>query len=276
LARDPSTPGRLYAAGGGVFRSDDGGHSWTTVAATFEVGPVALVVDAADPTTLYAGTVLGGVQRSTNGGATWQPKNEGLDRTDVLALTADPSNPSVLYVGLDTGGLYKSVDGAESWGPTGLADVSVRAVVVDPDDPGTIYAATVFDGVFKSADGGDSFEPASAGLTTLELQALASDPEAPASLYAGTARTACFGRPTAVRRGRRSRSACRRCAWRRSRSTVAAGVVYAGTRGVWTFEPRCLATCGVCEQCDTLAGCVAGRVSIVARRSSRAARTSRS
>jgi hypothetical protein len=36
----------------------------------------------------------------------------------------------------------------------------------------------------------------------------------------------------------------------------ATNVVYAGTRGVWAFAPRCLETCGVCEQCDTLAGCV--------------------
>src|SRR5262249_22674402 len=51
LARDPTEPGRVYAAGGGVFRSDDGGGAWTTVTASFELGPTALVVDPTDGAT---------------------------------------------------------------------------------------------------------------------------------------------------------------------------------------------------------------------------------
>jgi len=257
LARDPSTPGRVYAAGGGVFRSDDGGVTWTTRAASFNVGPVALVVDAADPATLYAGTLLAGVQKSSDGGVTWVPQNDGLERTDVLALVADPNDPSVLYVGLDTGGLWVSGDGAASWSPTGLGDVSVRAIVVDPTNSAVIWAGTAFDGVFKSSDGGGTFVPASTGLTALEIHALAGDPLAPATLYAGTARDGVF------------RSTDGGASWSafavglppiRVASLVAdpvtAGVVHAATRGVWRFEPSCPETCGTCEICDTLAGCI--------------------
>src|SRR6185436_12201456 len=120
-----------------------------------------------------------------------------------------------------------------------------------------VYVGTLVDGVFKSSDGGTTFAPASQGLTTLEITTLAIDPATPTTLYAGTARDGVF------------RSLDGAATW----TSFAAGlppvrvgafavdaaeanVLYAGTRGVYVFEPRCLESCGSCEVCDTLAGCV--------------------
>jgi hypothetical protein len=55
------------------------------------------------------------VFKSSDGGRTWSPKNEGLGETDVRALTVDPTNPSRLYAGTHGAGVYVSVDGGERW-----------------------------------------------------------------------------------------------------------------------------------------------------------------
>ena len=81
LAIDPSTPGTLYAGtqgggmfrSGGVFKSTDGGATWSAAndGLPMNAQVQTLAIDPATPRTLYAGTADGSVFRSTNGGATW-------------------------------------------------------------------------------------------------------------------------------------------------------------------------------------------------------------
>ena len=64
LAIDPATPTTLYAGtyGGGVFKSANGGASWSAVnSGLTSLAVLALAIDPATPTTLYAGTSGGGV-----------------------------------------------------------------------------------------------------------------------------------------------------------------------------------------------------------------------
>src|SRR6266852_4984349 len=71
LAIDPRTPTTLYAAGDGVFKSTDGGNTWSAVNTGLTTPYVdTLAIDPRTPTTLYAGTVAGGVLTSTDGGNT--------------------------------------------------------------------------------------------------------------------------------------------------------------------------------------------------------------
>ena len=74
LAIDPSAPATLYAGtGGGVFKSTNGGGSWTAINAGLITSSVhALAIDPSAPATLYAGT-SGGVFKSTNGGEAGRP-----------------------------------------------------------------------------------------------------------------------------------------------------------------------------------------------------------
>jgi len=107
LALDPANPTTLYAATGGsglgdfggLFKSTDGGASWEPINEGLESlmatrSPVAaLVIDAANPQVLYAGTSGYGVFRSTDGGVHWRPFNDGLTNLDarLLALTSGPA-----------------------------------------------------------------------------------------------------------------------------------------------------------------------------------------
>ena len=59
----------------------------------------AFVIDPTDPDIMYAGGVAGGIWKSTDGGASWNPADDLLLNLAVASLAIDPTNPSVLYAG---------------------------------------------------------------------------------------------------------------------------------------------------------------------------------
>src|SRR6516225_7902247 len=76
---------------------------------------LALAIDPATPTTLYAGTEGGGAFKSTDGGDSWTAINNGLTNLSVRALAIDPCTPMNIYAGTFGGGAFKSTDGGDSW-----------------------------------------------------------------------------------------------------------------------------------------------------------------
>ncbi len=198
LAIDPTTPATLYAGtylylgrGGGVFKSVNGGRSWSAVNTGLETAyglasVNALVIDPSTPATLYAGTYRRGVFRSVNGGGSWSAANTGLpdDFSDVSALAIDPSTPATLYAGVYNRGVFRSVDGANSWAAvnSSLTNPDINALAIDPTMPATIYAGTNGHGVFKTLNAGSSWE--AMGLTDQYVSELAIDPATPATVYA--------------------------------------------------------------------------------------------
>jgi photosystem II stability/assembly factor-like uncharacterized protein len=128
LALDPHHPQIVYAGttDHGLFKSTNGGTSWRAAGlkstnggagwrSTGPKGPFSVASLALDPSsaqTLYAGTTLdadasyrgnnGGVFRSTDGGRSWQPFNEGLTNPNVLALAIDVTGKA-LYAGTQGG-----------------------------------------------------------------------------------------------------------------------------------------------------------------------------
>lgn len=105
LAIDPATPTTLYAGtqGSGVFKTTDGGASWSAINnGLTNLLVFALAIDPATPTTLYAGTFAvggGGVFKSTDGGASWSLLNTGVFGRDRRALAIDPGTPTTIYAG---------------------------------------------------------------------------------------------------------------------------------------------------------------------------------
>jgi photosystem II stability/assembly factor-like uncharacterized protein len=170
-----TTEGVLYAGtwGGGLFRSMDGGDSWTAVNAGLTSTTIWSL--AVSGTTLYAST-NGGVFRSEDEGQTWFPANTGLPSTGALAVSG-----TVLYAGTSGGGVFRSRDGGDSWTAvnTGLTSAYVEALAVSGT---TLYAGTT-EGIFRSEDDGDSWTAANTGLTSTYVQTFS---VSGTTIYAGT------------------------------------------------------------------------------------------
>ena len=151
----------MGATGGGVWKTEDAGCSWTNVSdGFFEVSAVgAIAVAEVDPNVVYVGTgsacIRGnvstgrGMYRSLDGGDTWS--FVGLeDAGQIGDLAVHPRDPDLVYVAAlghpfgrnETRGVYRSTDGGETWenvlfpnDSTGAVDLSMN-----PRNPREIYA----------------------------------------------------------------------------------------------------------------------------------------
>jgi photosystem II stability/assembly factor-like uncharacterized protein len=198
LVVDPTNPAIVYAGGfRGVFRSTEGGNNWVSVSNGIFPFVVALVIDPAAPSTLYAGVqgeTFPSVFKTTNAGGLWSPINTGLPRvggTGVQALALDPASGAV-YVGLAALGVYKTTNGGASWtqASAGLTNLDVASLRIDAEHPGTVYAGTRGGGVFRSVDGGAAWVAINDGLYDKSVVALGAS--GPGRLLAGTAGSGVF------------------------------------------------------------------------------------
>jgi len=185
LAVDPAQPAIVYAAtGNGVFRSQNGGGSWSDRSQGLgNRSATSLAIDPRTTSTLYAGTV-GGLFKSTDSGGTWSALG-GPVGTAISSIVINPITSSELYVSA-AGVIHKSIDAGVTWQPArnGIRFNTVTALAIDPSTPATLYAGS-HDGAFKSVDAGASWT-ALQGIYTggLFIPAIAVDPQVPATLYA--------------------------------------------------------------------------------------------
>jgi len=176
------------AAGGGVFRSDDGGRTWRAAGLAGQAVR-ALAQAPSNPDVLVAGT-LDGVYRTEDAGETWQrisPQgHEEIRNLDSVAI--DPRNPEVIYVG--TFHLpWKTTDGGRRWVPVhqGMIDDSdVMSILIDRTNPHRLYASAC-SGIYRSENGAALWKkiqgiPFSARRTHVIRQ----DPQRGAIVYAAT------------------------------------------------------------------------------------------
>ena len=136
----------------------------------------SLLINPADPKIMYAGSVGGGVWKTTDGGASWNPLSDLLPSIGIGSLAMDPRDPNILYAGtgesytnLQRGdsirgiGIFKSTDAGATWnqlpGTTVSAYYYVNKIVVSPNDSSRIYAAT-WSGIFISQDAGATWRNA--------------------------------------------------------------------------------------------------------------------
>src|SRR5580658_5398996 len=153
---EPSSPNVIFAAGDGLlFRSADGGNTWTSV--TPSGFPNALVFDPFTAGALYLATNTA-ISKSTDSGQTFAPLSQLPNNVYFLALAADPKNAGVLYAGT-TAGIYEFSQGAWTLKAAGtsatlIADPSSAAFYATLAAPG--LAAY---GIVKSADGFTTTSP---------------------------------------------------------------------------------------------------------------------
>ncbi len=201
IAVAPSDPNVIYVGSGeglqrpdlsvgdGIYKSTDGGKSWTHLGLRDGQQIARILVDPKDPNRVFA-AVLGhpygpneerGVFLSTDGARTWTRVLYKDPDTGAIDLTFDPTNSQTVFAALwsarqtpweggsiegTTSGLFKSTDGGKTWRrltqglPTNEQHVGRIGVTVAPSDPRRMYAAVdagPLSGVYRSDDAGESW-----------------------------------------------------------------------------------------------------------------------
>lgn len=199
--------------GGGLFRSTDGGFSWSEVLNLGEPyseprhGFKRIVFSPSDPDIIYAGACIYhvdlnanstltsyGIFKSTDAGITWQPANDS-QTSDICVndLAIHPENPQVVYATSAAEGLYKTIDGGVHWQQLSGLPVDVRAVALHPHDINVIYAGTQGSGVYTSADGGIHWNQLVAGMEPNDrIWDIVFNPADPSTVYAGSFMTGVY------------------------------------------------------------------------------------
>ncbi len=163
LETHPTNNKVIYAgtAGGGVWKSSNGGASFTPIFDQYAQSIGKVAVDPKDPdNTIWVGTgeiftrnsvsVGDGLYKSIDGGTSW--KKMGFDKSERISnIVINPENTQEMYVSVlgalwgdsEERGVYKSTDGGSTWDKvlyidqtTGCADF-----IMDPKNPNVLYAS---------------------------------------------------------------------------------------------------------------------------------------
>jgi photosystem II stability/assembly factor-like uncharacterized protein len=194
----------------GVFRTTDGGKTWTKVLyVNDKTGIADIAQDPSDSLTLYAaayeyqrypydykgGGPGSGIYKSEDGGATWKRMTRDLPEgvTGRIGLAVSRTTPGVVYALIEhnDGGIWRSENYGENWKRTCDAPTFKRVnsrpfyysqILVDPMDDKTVYVLST--GLFVSNDMGRKFRPIGTGIHP-DHHALWIDPSNPAHLIEG-------------------------------------------------------------------------------------------
>ena len=234
----PGNPDSMLVsdAWAGVFASTDGGANWlpsnsgitVRTGGTGDAIPIfCLTYDPTHSNVVWVGTQnTRGIFKSTNGGATWTRKDQGVIEKEGITfrgITVDPTDSDIVYAAAElsswvwnkgqprsgrefdmTGGVvYKTTDGGESWAEVWRGDNLARYIWINPRDTRMLYVSTgIFDreaansnpqtgepggeGILKSIDGGKTWIAINNGLNNLYVGSLFMHPANPDILLAGT------------------------------------------------------------------------------------------
>ena len=219
IAVHPSDPDTAYVcalghawganAERGVFKTIDGGESWEKVLYIDEdTGCSDIDMDLSNPRILYAGmwthrrrpwrfdsgSTETALYKTTDGGATWEKKTEGLPKgpMDRIGVAVAQSRTNIVYLvteAADEGTLFRSEDWRESWKMVHEdARINFRPfyysdIRVDPTNPEVVYSLS--GRLYKSTDGGRTFKRIANGVHG-DHQAFWIDPEDSDRLLSGS------------------------------------------------------------------------------------------
>lgn len=177
--------GPLWSEGGdrGVYRTTDGGATWTRVLEIDEnTGATDLEFDPADPDTIYAaayqrrrhvwgflgGGPKSGIWKSTDNGKSWRQVKTGLPKGDMgkIGLATTPADPRIVYATIEADeeerGFYRSLDRGESWEKRtdyisgGTGPHYYQEIEASPTNADRVYQMDVF--LHVTRDGGKTMD----------------------------------------------------------------------------------------------------------------------
>lgn len=204
---------RALGYGNGVFKTVDGGQTWTNMGLKESRQIGEILIDPRNSDVVYVaaeGSAWGpgkerGVYKTADGGKTWENVLFISENTGVANISFEPGNPDVIYAGAEQrrrtqytkigGGpesaFYKSTDAGKTWSkltngiPTD--DKGGMEIIVSPDDPNIVYVmfeATENGGFYRSVNRGGSFDKMSDYFTSGQYYTeLFADPHNPEKVF---------------------------------------------------------------------------------------------
>ncbi|MGZ5004348.1 MAG: WD40/YVTN/BNR-like repeat-containing protein, partial [Chthoniobacterales bacterium] len=137
-----------------------------------------IAIDPRNPGVFFVGTATGGVFKTGDNGASFDPIFDKESALSIGAIAIAPSDPDVIYVGTGEAndrnssgwgnGVYRSNDGGGTWENVGLKETrAIGRIIVNPKDPNIAYVAASGHlwvdggerGLFKTTDGGKNWKP---------------------------------------------------------------------------------------------------------------------
>ena len=214
IAINPNNPNIIYigTAGGGVWRTRNGGTAWTPLfdrELALGVGePAAVAIDPNNTDVVYVGTsqrvILGtgnagffgppdssqGLYKSTDDGNSWIQMGSGfpdgntgtavnLIGQNINVVIVDPADSNTLYLGCSSG-VFRSTDGGLNWVASNNAGGDARSLVLDTSSPvasRVLYAGLHRRGAFRSTDGGQTWTQILSGSTPAVSAAIGAPPK---------------------------------------------------------------------------------------------------
>lgn len=193
LYTHPVLPQKLWAgtSHGGLWQSDDAGHSWVLASDLIRNQAVAaLAADPLNPEVMYAGTGSGrkrdvtprgsGIYKTIDGGKSWSPLpltnpatvGENWSHINSIAVSRAGVVLAATSDNKSNGFIYRSVDGGQTWGllPAYSGSIigprnMIHKVRFDPDNPGTAIFMDDYANVTVSNDAGASWRVAKKSTT---------------------------------------------------------------------------------------------------------------
>ncbi len=212
-------PRQVVSPGDGVYKSTDGGDTWTNVGLRETRHIARLRIHPTNPNIVYVaamGDMFGpnpdrGIYRTMDGGDTWERILYKGEMAGAVDISIDLTNPQVIFAALNhhieypwdqesggpTTGLFKTTDGGDNWTditrnpgmPTEL--IGKMGVDISPTDANRVYALIEADGgqggIYRSDDGGSTWQMTHNDLGKMECPTsyshITADPQDPDVVY---------------------------------------------------------------------------------------------